>query len=240
MSVFNGKVHTPLRVPDPGTDHLLPPSEDLSYGAITSSSALAGTNGVDAALIHGNQWLELYGNLTDDIHGNFNCNIFRNHRHKTIGDYDCTIVGKTTDKRIGCQLHTNVAPRVDIYLHTRCESHSQPENRQQPTSRKDWFSNLIQYVDNHIERKTWMLTIIGAAVNVYGAYVRLTGTQLQSAELEFKRKDVAVKGQAIKTEFSALKTDIKGLKLKAAGAHLKAIAGNICAGVAFNMDSPWA
>lgn len=240
MGVFNGSTITPRAVPDPGTDHMLPPAGALSYGAITSTSALAGTNGADAALITGNLWLELSGDFTEDIHGHLKSTVFQNHIHKTIGDLNYTIIGNTNDTRIGSQVHTNVATRNDIFCHTRTETHHQQECQQQPTQRKDVVSSSFVDVKNSFQIAAYAFTIAATAIALFGFYARGVLVYLQSAEIDIRRKKIQGQIAAIKADFHALKTDIKGLKLKAAGAHLKAIAGNICAGIAFNMDSPWA
>lgn len=240
MGVFNGSAETRRAVSDPGTDHSLPPAGALSYGAITSQAALAGTDGVDAVLVCGNSWINLFGNLTDNIHGCLKVTVFENHTHKTIGNYDCTVVGNTNDKRIGNHVSTNIAPRSDIYCHKRTEIHHQPECMHQPTSRYDSGTN--HFWSFHTGWTVcWFTGMTAAAgLNLFAVYARAVGAYAQSSEFNLKRADTSVNWGEVNTNFHATMTDIKGLKLKAAGAHLKAMGGNLLAGVAFNTDSPWA
>ena len=67
MPVFDRSIKVPRAVPDPKTDKNLPPPQALSWGAIKSVSALAGTTGVDAKLVHGDRYQVIDANLTTNI-----------------------------------------------------------------------------------------------------------------------------------------------------------------------------
>ena len=134
MSVFDGSIVTPRAVPDPFTDHLLPPPGALDYGSITSLTALAGTTGVDACLIQGDKWQQLVGNHTENVAMDHKLQITGNRAEQVTGNHQHTIVGTTNTTFVGVHNQTNIAPRNDTYNHTRTENHAESEHINQPTS----------------------------------------------------------------------------------------------------------
>lgn len=239
MAVFNGDIRTPRAVADPGTDHQLPPSGALSYGAMQSQSALAGTNGADVALVHGNKWLELDGNLTQDIHGNEKDTIDGNLVGKVLSNMDWTVVGNTADKRIGSHVSTNVAPRHDIYCHSLTETHHQPHCKQQPTSRKEVITN--QYFDAHSWfTHTWLSALVAAVgINVFGAYGRLAGVYVQDNSLAFGFHLGKTELKALKTDIAGIGSDIRALHLHTAALKAGAVPLKALLGFSFKWNTPW-
>jgi hypothetical protein len=65
MSVFDQNIRTPLRVPDPLRDHTTPDSGKLTWGGGTV--ALAGTNGIDAKLVHGDRYQLIEASQTEEF-----------------------------------------------------------------------------------------------------------------------------------------------------------------------------
>jgi len=65
MPVFDKTTKTARNVADPGTDKNLPDGGALTYGAMTTLTALAGTTGVDCKLVTGDRWQEIAGNMTE-------------------------------------------------------------------------------------------------------------------------------------------------------------------------------
>ena len=101
MGVFDGQTKTRRAVADPITDKALPPAGSLPWGAITSPTALPGTSGVDAWLVHGDQWHEITGSLTENFAGNVKTRITQNHNHRVLADQDLHTVGNVTQTTIG-------------------------------------------------------------------------------------------------------------------------------------------
>jgi hypothetical protein len=56
VSVFKTDVRTPTGSSGISRDSTTPKLGALNLGAMTSSSAVSGTNGVDSKLIHGDRW----------------------------------------------------------------------------------------------------------------------------------------------------------------------------------------
>ncbi|MGD0578553.1 MAG: hypothetical protein ABSC08_06460 [Bryobacteraceae bacterium] len=65
MPVFDKATKVGRKVKDPLTDKTLPNGKALSYGAMTTPAALAGTTGNDCKLVHGDRWQEIAGNMTE-------------------------------------------------------------------------------------------------------------------------------------------------------------------------------
>ena len=89
MSVFAGDVQTPLAVKDPGTDYKLPSPGSLSYGGITSETALSSTNGVDTLLVAGNRDRQMNGNESTGI--------AQNRTHTVQGNQQKQVSGNKTE-----------------------------------------------------------------------------------------------------------------------------------------------
>src|SRR5580658_8770277 len=116
MSVFEGAVKIGRDVADPGTDHLLPPSGALSFGAIKAVTGLSGTNGVDACLISGNKWQQLNGKHTENVTMDHLLTILGNRKEMVQGSHTGTIVGTTNQTHVGVHNQTNVAARNDTFV----------------------------------------------------------------------------------------------------------------------------
>ncbi len=242
MSVFDGSIKTARAVPDPGTDHQLPSSGCLSYGSIKSTSALAGTSGVNVALVTGNSDYQLIGNLLEHVSMNMTLQVDGNLKGTVAGNSVTTVVGTTSDTRIGNHQHVNVAPRTDIFNHTRTELHSQPEQVKQPTERCECTSSDSTENQKVFEFKYVSVELIGL----------LSLGMNPSLSLDIKNRDFGInflsseanvfkqEYKAFHNDLAALKADIKGGKVKAALTHAKAIGLNLNAGLAVNADSPWA
>lgn len=157
MPVFDGATKVNRAVLDPGDDKTLPPPGALSYGAVTSPSALAGTTGSDALLVHGNTWRQISGNEmvniggndTINITGNETVNVFQNSRRtihqnefhtvmlnrtmKVIENYNKTIVGICNETIINVHNFVNLNVRNNTYVNQKIEIHNAPKQSQEPT-----------------------------------------------------------------------------------------------------------
>jgi hypothetical protein len=108
MSAFDGEIKIARAVSDPQTDHTLPSSKSLSWKAITTPTALAGTTGIHCELVHGDQWNELKGNHTE--------NIARNQTLKVVGKHKETLVESCYQNIIGPQIVQNNTVRNETRL----------------------------------------------------------------------------------------------------------------------------
>jgi|GEM_PF-4040781 hypothetical protein len=165
MSAFNGNVATPLAVSDPGTDHKLPAAGSLSYGAITSQTALAGTNGVDTALVKGNEWQHFTGNYTEFIDQNYQLTVKGNRQEMLQSNQKLTVVGKTNETFVGVHNRTNIAPFNQNHVHTATYKHSQPSHVQQPTTYQRHENNVLEYFQEHFEHAWFKIGIVGLNID---------------------------------------------------------------------------
>ena len=110
MSTFNGKTKIDREVADPKTDHTLPSSRSLSWRAITTPAALAGTNSAQCELVHGDKWYEINGNHTE--------NIAKNQTIKVVGKHKETLVESCYQNIIGPHIVLNNTVRNETLLGT--------------------------------------------------------------------------------------------------------------------------
>jgi hypothetical protein len=240
MSVFDGAVKIGRAVRDPGTDKKLPEVGSLSYGAIKSATALAGTTGVDACLIQGNKWQELKGQHTENVLQHHLLTIQGNRQEMVAGNHTHTIVGNTNTTHIGTHNHTNISPRNDTFVHTRTENHTEEEHQNQPTGRNDVASSENKDVEEskHFHGLEW--NVIGVAFEVVGVKTEHKSVALDVTNVKADFEMMHAESKSFHQNLSALASDIHGGKLKVAATHAKAIGANICAGIAANLDSPFA
>ena len=65
--IFAGSSKTMNGSFNPLSDNKTPELGALSLGAMTSPGALAATTGIDVSLIHGDEWNQIEGNLTENV-----------------------------------------------------------------------------------------------------------------------------------------------------------------------------
>lgn len=239
-SVFAGEIIVPRAVADPGTDHSLPPSGSLSYGSITSLTALAGTDGVNTSLITGDKWQQLNGQHTENVSENHLLTIQGNRQEMISGDHTHTIVGNTNATHIGTHNQTNISPRNDTFAHTRTEVHSEEEHQQQPTGRKESTAEESTNTEkeSHFKQFEYMVTGVSMEAKVVATEYKRVAVGVVNMGADF----VVMKSssKAFEENLGALASEVKGVKLKAAASHAKAVAANLNAGLAGNADSPLA
>lgn len=132
MSVFNGQIQTPLAVPDPGTDWMLPPPGSLNYGGITSFSALAGTNGTDTLLVHGDRDRQMNGNESTRITQNRSHTVGGNQQKKVAGNKLENVVGNFAQTTIGNLSRSIIGATNDLYTGAKVVEHKAQQLIQEP------------------------------------------------------------------------------------------------------------
>ena len=86
MPVFDQSTKVGRKVKDPGSDKSLPDGKSLSYGAMTSTSGLAGATGIDCKLVHGDRFQVIDEKMTESIGGDEKTTISGNETHTVMGD----------------------------------------------------------------------------------------------------------------------------------------------------------
>lgn len=242
MNVFNASVATETRANGAIRDAAEPPLGKLNPRAMTSLTALAGTNGVDACLIHADLWNQIEGNVTENILKNHKLTVTENEKHTITGNLTHRVVGTTNDTRVAVHNQTNIAQRNDEFMHTRTEIHHQPEKRVQKTDDIDWTERLIEFTSDIFKGEgPKMTTHWGPDVDINPIFtLEMKGitaawkyVEAESVRLECEFKELAVATGLVRDE-------IKGAVVKVAGSHLKGIGANLNAGIAANADSPFA
>jgi hypothetical protein len=142
----------------------------LSSGSMTSPTALAGTNGIDGVLVHGDQWREIEGNVTVDILKNLTTNITLSEKQTVLQNLTNRVVGTTNDTRVGVHQQWNVAPRFDNFAHTLTENHHEKMVVHQPTTTWD-------VINTYFTRKTISFSATGAEFNAKGTKTEAIGVE---------------------------------------------------------------
>jgi len=247
MGVFDGTVKIGRTVADPGTDHSLPPCGALSFGGIKAVTALSGTNGADACLITGNKWQQLNGKHTENVTMDHLLTIVGNRQEMVSGNHTHTIVGHTNATHVGVHNQTNVAPRNDTFVHTRTENHSEQEHQNQPTGRNEVTAS--EHTSTHEESHTKLEehTATGFKFEAVGMNFETQVTNVESKMVNVGFHGISAeaklmhhKSELFEERLQAFATDVVAVKLRAAVTHAKAIAADLNAGIAANLDSPFA
>ena len=215
--------------------------------AIATPTALAGTNGVDCKLIHGDRWQEINGNETDDITGNLMTTIDGDENRLLLGNLETTVMEKTKDDRFGLYLGQYFEGSTFNYFHTRTENHTAEEQEHQPTGH-----NEVTKEENKEKEKSYHFdlhkedfagfslggTLIkiegtGTAAEVFGAKTGLGG--IEATGLGWREKS-----EALETKLDAVATWFSGVHAEAGGPDTSIRPVYVGILVAVHIDSPFA
>jgi hypothetical protein len=182
MPAFNGQITTPLAVPDPGTDHLLPSPGALSYGAITSPSAVAGTNGAHATLINGNNDCQTNGNESTRITQNRSHTIGGNQDKKICGNKTENVIQNFLQTTMGNLHRTVIGAALDTYVGEHTVEHKSDQHLSEIAAFyhkvKDYAENHTWHMDDYINYQLHAATVqnfIGWNLDVKGLQNALIG-----------------------------------------------------------------
>jgi hypothetical protein len=240
MGVFDGKIKTSRSVADPGTDYKLPQLGSLSYGAIKSMTALAGTTGADACLIQGNKWQQVLGQHTENLTQDHKLTIMGNRQEMVTGNHTHTIVGNTNTTHVGVHNHTNIAPRNDVFAHMRTENHAEQEQKNQPTGRMEntASSHANSGEESHTKGEEHMA--IGVKFEATGLSMESKGINVGVHGISSEAKLMKHHSDLLEDKMQAFVSEVVPAKIKVAAMHAKAVAASLNAGLAANADSPFA
>lgn len=236
---FAGAAKTKTAQVDRLKDRQTPNLPSLNMKNMSSPTALSGCNGYDVALIHGDQWQQLDGNRTTNITGSWTTHIFTNETWTIDNDLKYTVGGNTVDNRIGQHHQTNTNPRFDHFIHTRTETHDQPQVIHQPTHDTHTIANLMQW---NLEKHA----ISGFYFIANGVKIELDGfegtekyTVIENKNFRWQNAPAKLDIGLYKNKLVAFTTEVVPAKLYAAATHLKAVAANIAAGIRAAFSAPW-
>lgn len=211
----------------------------LSVGAMLSATALAGTTGTDVELIHGQQWQERTGDRITNLHGSLTGHIFKNETWTIDGDLTFTVHGKTVDNRIGVHHQTNTNPRFDHFIHTRTETHDQPQVIHQPTTDTQtiWQKLEIGWEKHSFNGLYLTANAIKLELDLLEATEKIV--VIERKEFQCKNKPVEFTIGGVKTKVWTFIAETVPAKLNVALSHIKPVAANIAAGIRAAFSAPW-
>lgn len=240
MGAFGANVKTATQSHRGPQDNQAASGGALNLKAMTSATALSGTNGAECARVTGDTWQIRTGNKTETISGWSHLTVSGDEIHKILKNYTFRVNGTTNDTRVDVHNQTNIAPRNDCFMHTRSEIHHQPECREQKTEDNEKGNDIFKYDSKVFAWHLLMIDTFGMRFE-FNTTMNFEKKLLNVGANIFVIEDraFAVEMEEIKGSLGALATEIKAGKIKAAATHIKAIAGNINAGIALNADSPF-
>ena len=211
----------------------------LSVGSMLSDSALTGTTGTDVELIHGQQWQERTGDRMTNLYGELTTYITEDENRFVGKDLYNTVTGVTVDVRIGDHFQTNIAPRFDLFVHTRTETHDQPQVIHQPTTDT---STIWQKLEMSWEKHSFNALYVTANATKL-EFDLLESTEkivvVERKEFHWKNKPIEIKFGVIKARIVTFISETVPAKLNIAAGHVKAVATNIAAGIRAALSAPW-
>lgn len=214
MSVFNANVLVPRAVPDPATDYMLPDAGSLSYGAITSQSALSSTNGVDALLVNGNRDRQMNGNESTRITQDRSHTVGGNQQKKVAGDKTENVVGNFLQTTIG-NLHRSVIGATnDLYTLEHSIEHKANQMLQEAAGYyhtiKEFYEKHNSHIDNYID---YML-LSGSVQNFIGINLDFKGVQGAGIGLVGEKHGITLWEKDLEGDIGELKTKLTALDSK--------------------------
>jgi hypothetical protein len=227
MGTFGGNTKVSRAVTDPGTDHALPSPGGLSWGAITGASAMPGTVGADAELIHGDRWIQVTGDHTETVTSNLNLTVGSNQTLKVGADHKETICGTANETIIGPHVITNLGE----YNETRIGAHIQLHGGLEWVHDKEneWHYgglNCVFYANVHeMEIDHYELAL--GHFEVKGQHNYFSANDNNAVLFQFQTKALNAEVDLTDADIKALKGDVQALQ-----ARLGALEGNAHACVA--------
>ena len=164
--VFDAAVATPTRDNGAANDHQLPAMNSLNLKAMTTATALAGTTGTDAKLIHGDRWQEIVGNLTENVSDDLTTHIFKNQTWTIDEDLKHKVSGKTTDTRVEDFKEYFLAETRSEYTLEHTEQHHDKDHVINPTHTFDILNVEGEYKNVDFAVKATVIEAKGIVTDV--------------------------------------------------------------------------
>ncbi len=239
MSVFDAIVKTVLQTVDPKTDHKLPTPGSLSYGQITSASALASTTGHDTLLLKGDR--------DRQMHGNENTVIQQNRTHQVAGNQKKTISGNKDEDIFGNFLHqttgnlhrTVVGATNDVYTAAHTIAHTADQFLQEPVNFWHNVNNTNNSGAEYAQKYGNYDSLVGSYYNVVGLNVDLKVTQLGYTGAEavgtgpsLAKHDAKVAAGELNARFDAVYSRIGAIKPVVHLTNIKVTTVTVIVGIA--------
>ncbi|HEY1743483.1 MAG TPA: hypothetical protein VGG18_09985 [Granulicella sp.] len=212
---------------------------NLSVGSMLSATALAGTTGTDVELIQGQQWQERTGDRITNLHGSWTGHVFKNETWTIDGDFTFTVNGKTVDNRIGVHHQTNTNPRFDHFIHTRTETHDQPQVIHQPTTdtQSIWQKLEIGWEKHSFNGLYVTANAIKLELDLLEATEKIVVIDRKEFHCKNKPSEFTIGG--VKADVWAFITKTVPLTLKTAALFTKFVAADIASGIRAALSAPW-
>ncbi len=174
MPVFDGTTKVGRAVKDPATDKNLPDGKALSYSAMPTTTALAGTTGVNCKLVHGDRWQEILGNMTEHYTLSVTSTIDQNWTITVNGTMNLTVVQGYNEVQEG--------PVNETYYQVVTINNLDDQYQ----SIADSFAFTVAMASNTVTIVEQVSVVIGGQLNVVeGVQVNVVGLLCASIVVDF-------------------------------------------------------
>ena len=244
---FNASPQTVNGNFQPANDNKTPKLGSLNLSAMSSSTALAGTTGVDAKLIHGDRWQQIDGNQTETINKNLITEIKEDETWTVDGNYTMTVKGTTNDTRQKDVKETYFADSHFEYWKEHTNIHHDQDHLINPTHTFDWLNVEGDYKNVEfatmavgIEAKGVSLEVAVTKGEAWSAGAEAYGAQVGWGFFENAVCVNSVQEKASELKLKAMENEIKGLHSHIGGPKVLILPIRIGICIAIHVDSPFA
>ena len=244
---FNAAPQTVNGSFQPANDNKTPKLGSLNLSAMSSTTALAGTTGVDAKLIHGDRWQQIDGSQTETIDKDLTVEIKKNETWTVDEDYTMTVKGKTDDTRQEDVKETYFADSHFEYWKEHTDIHHDEDHQINPTHTFDILHIEGEYksVDLAIkasafEAKGLSIEVTGAKGEAWGAGAEAYVAQVGAGVFENAVSAISVQEKALDARLEGMENEIKGLHSHMGGPKVLILPIRIGICIAIHVDSPFA
>jgi hypothetical protein len=244
---FNASPQTVNGSFQPANDNKSPKLGSLNLSAMTSSTALAGTTGVDAKLIHGDRWQQIDGSQTETIDKDLTTDIKENETWTVHENYTMTVKGKTDDTRQEDVKETYFSESRFEYWLEHTDTHHDQDHLINPTHTFDFLNIEGDYKNVEfasmalgIETKGVSIEVVVAKAEAWGAGAEAYGAQVGAGFFENAVCANSVQEKASELKLKAMENEIKGLHSHIGGPKVLILPIRIGICIAIHVDSPFA
>lgn len=247
MAVFSSNVLTATGANGITGDGTPPNLGSLNAQAMTSPSAVSGTNGIDSKLIHGDRWQEIQGNQTENIKNDLKTHIKQNETWIIDDNLDFTVTGETKDNRVGEVNEYYHSGSKFEYFGEHTDLHHEQDHQINPTHTFDILNVEGEYKNidlaikaSVIEAKGMVLDATVAKAEAWGAGAEAWGAQVGAGGFANEAVALNVKEKAADVDLKGIHDDITALNAQIGAARTVIMPVRVGLCIAIHIDSPWA
>ena len=231
----------------PAGDNVTPHLGSLNLGAMPSTTALAGTTGTDAKLIHGDRWQQIDGNQTEKINKDLTTDVMENETWTIHENYTMKVNGTTTDTRVEDVKETYIHESHFEYYLEHTDIHHDQDHQINPTHTFDILNIEGEFKTIDLAVKASSFEAKGLSVETtvtkaeaWAAGAEAWGFQVGAGYFENSVCATSVSEKALDERLEGMENEIKGLHSHMGGPKVLIMPVRIGICIGIHVDSPFA